>query len=316
MRRWTALAAAFMLGAAGTGACRADSFRLCDRPGQLTAAQQDQLFRFGALIKTELEKSGERVALIARSGVDLERFAIRYSHAGIALKDNGGDTPWSVRQLYYACDQRKPGIYDQGISGFLISADNPSLGYVSVVLLPDQQAAELARAAQDKRQALLVLGSDYSANAYAFSLRYQNCNQWVAELLASAWGETRDEGLAASPDEPAGEASLHARAKAQVWLRDQHYEPSTIDVGWRVLMWLTPWIPLLHRDDHPQEDIETKRYRISLPASIESFVQARIPGARRIEFCRTERHMVIHRGWDAMAEGCVPGEQDELVSLD
>ena len=35
--------------------------------------------------------------------------------------------------------------------------------------------------------ALALLGREYSANAYPFSPRYQNCNQWVAELLATAW---------------------------------------------------------------------------------------------------------------------------------
>jgi hypothetical protein len=72
----------------------------------------------------------------------------------------------------------------------------------------------------------------------------------------------------------------------------------------------------LHRDDHPLEDIEAQRYRISLPASIEAFVHTRISGARRIEFCRTARHMVIHEGWDEVAEGCVPGPGDERIPLD
>ena len=55
-----------------------------------------------------------------------------------------------------------------------------------MLLLPAAEAAQLEQAALDRRRALGLLGASYSANAYAFGLRHQNCNQWLAELLASA----------------------------------------------------------------------------------------------------------------------------------
>ena len=207
-----------------------------------------------------------------------------------------------MRQLYYACDERRPRLFDQGMSAFLLGTDEPSLGYVSAVLLPPAEAAELERAALDNRQALQLLGADYSANAYPFSLRYQNCNQWVLELLAVAWGHL--------------DASVDARDRAQGWLKDRGYVPSVFDVGSRVLMWLGGLIPWLHSDDHPREDLERALYRVSMPASIEGFVQGAVPGATRIEFCHTDRYVVIHRGWDAIADGCKPGEQDTVIALD
>src|SRR5215470_13398506 len=79
--------------------------RFCDRAAPMSAPQQARLLRFAALIKQELDASGEAVALIARSGLDLSRFGLRYSHAGVSLKASG--TPWSVRQLYYACDEQR-----------------------------------------------------------------------------------------------------------------------------------------------------------------------------------------------------------------
>ena len=69
------------------------------------------------------------------------------------------------------------------MAGFLLGLDDPAVGYVSVVLLPTAEAAALERAVIDKRQALQALGASYSANAYPFSLRYQNCNQWLVEML-------------------------------------------------------------------------------------------------------------------------------------
>ena len=114
------------------------------------------------------------------------------------------NTPWSVRQLYFACDERRPRLFDQGLAGFVFGTDDPSVGYVSIVWLPRERAAALERAALDNARALRLLAADYSANAYPFSLRYQNCNQWVVELLAPAWGCLDD-----------GEA---LRTRAQGWL--------------------------------------------------------------------------------------------------
>lgn len=290
---------------AGAGAAQAaspsSSSQFCDGQAELGAAAQDRLIRFGAVVKNELERSGQRLALIARSGLDLERFGQRYSHAGLSLKASQ-NTPWSVRQLYYACDEGRPRIFDQGMSGFVLGTSDPSIGYVSIVLLPEEAAAVLERTALDDRQALQLLGASYSANAYPFSLRYQNCNQWLAELMALAWGR------------PAGAAA--PRAEAQQWLRQAGYTPTAIEVGWRPLMWLAAFIPWLHSDDHPAEDLAARRYRVSMPASLEGFVRDTLPGARRIELCHTEHQIVIRRGWEPLAEGCRAAAQDEVIALD
>ena len=58
--------------------CQAGTLRLCDQQAQLSADQQDKLIRFGGIIKAELENSGQSLALIARSGLDLHRFGVRY----------------------------------------------------------------------------------------------------------------------------------------------------------------------------------------------------------------------------------------------
>ena len=289
------------LGALPWGACEAGVLRYCDHQPELTAAQKDRLLRFGAVIKTELDRTGVPMALVARSGLDLGRFGLRYSHAGFSLKASP-NTPWSVRQLYYACDEGRPRVFDQGLSGFLFGTDNPAVGYVSAVLLPVADARELERVALDSARALQLLNSTYSANAYAWGLRYQNCNQWVVELLASAWGHLDDD-------------SANPRARAQRWLAEQGYVPTRIDVGNRAWMWAGAFVPWLHSDDHPADDIAQMVYRVSMPASIEEFVRTQVPGATRIEFCHTDTQIVVHRGWDPIAEGCAPGAQDTVVSL-
>jgi hypothetical protein len=266
----------------------------------MSATQQDRLLRFAALIKQELDGSGEKVALVARSGLDLSRFGLRYSHAGVSLKASD-NAPWSVRQLYYACDEQRPRLYDQGLSGFLFGTDDPTLGYVSIVLPTGTEAAALEGAALDTAPALRLLAAAYSANAYPFSLRYQNCNQWVAELLATAWG-----GLDDTHD---------LRERAQRWLAQGGYEPPAIPVShW--LMFAAPFVPLIHLDDHPQQEIYALRVRTSMPRAIEDFVRKRLPGAKRIEMCHDGRKAVIRHGWEPVAEGCRPQAGDRIVDLD
>lgn len=158
---------------------------------------------------------------------------------------------------------------------------------------------------------------------YVFGLRYQNCNQWVIEMLAMALGAlhspsalSQEVAQGMPQDEAPAAAQPSARAQAQIWLRQQGYLPSTVNVGSRLLMWAGAFIPMIHSDDHPQADLAAQLYRISMPASIEGFVQASHPTAQRIEFCHNEQHIVIHRGWSPVAEGCVPAQDDQVIAFD
>ena len=295
---WLAVA---LWACAATGHAASASLRVCDRASPMTAQQQDRLLQFAAIVRRELDDSGQALALISRSGLDLQRFNVRYSHAGVSLKASE-NTPWSVRQLYYACDERRPRLYDQGLAGFLLGTDDPATGFISIVLLPRAQADALERAALDKARALRLLAATYSANAYAFSLRYQNCNQWVIELLATAWGALGD--------------TDDLRARAQAWLVERGYAPRPFEVGSHLLMFAAAFVPWLHQDDHPQEDLFALQFRITMPASIEAFVRERVPGAERIELCHNERQVVIRRGWQPIADGCRPGAGDRVIELD
>jgi hypothetical protein len=207
-----------------------------------------------------------------------------------------------VRQLYYACDESRPRLFDQGVPGFALGADAPGKGHVSLVFLDGENGARLERAAADKHLALALLAGQYSANAYAFGTRFQNCNQWVAEILASAWGHLDN------ADRP--------RERAQDWLREQGYAAGPVKIPSRWMMFAGQFVPLVHVGDHPLDDVYALALRVSVPASIEDFVRRRAPQARRVELCHDTRHIVVHRGWDAMGPGCEPGPGDQVISLD
>lgn len=293
--------AATLAGLLAPPAAHALSLDFCDRPREPSADQRDILLRFGAIVRDEIAASGSPAALIARSGLDLHRLDVRYSHAAVALKDNEG-RPWSVRELYFSCDEHRPRVYDEGLTGFLMGTDDPDTGYISLVFLPPERAEPLRATAVDKHHALGVLGASYSANAYPFSTLHQNCNQWVMELLAGAWGELDP----SAPD---------ARAEAQAWLQGEGYTPHTFEAPVHAMVWVVEFFSLLHNDDHPVANLADDRYVVSMPSSVEGFVRARVPGAKRIEICHAGRRVVVHRGWDEIAEGCVPGDGDGVIEL-
>jgi hypothetical protein len=162
----------------------------------------------------------------------------------------------------------------------------------------------------DNKQAMQVLNARYSANAYPYSLQYQNCNQWVMEVLALAWAPLP------ATDSVGDDVNAKARQDAQQWLKVRGYAPSVMNVGSRLLMALGNVLPWLHNDDHPDEDLAQAIYRVSMPASIEAFVRQEVPAASRVEICHNQRQVVIHRGWSALAEGCEAGAGDTVIALD
>jgi hypothetical protein len=292
-----AAAALMVLAAAG---CSAASLRFCDEPPATTAAEQSRLLRFAGVVRETLEGAAADtgIAVVARSGQrGLDRFGERYSHAGIALR--AGPTPWAVRQLYFACDEGVPRLYDQGVAGFVLGTDDREEGYVSVLVLPAPQAEALRRRAADNAYALRLLGAGYSANAYAFGLQYQNCNQWVTELLAASWGALDD--------------ATDLRAAAQRWLQSRGYTPRAFDVGAWWMRLVEPFVSWVHADDHPPGDRDARVYRVSMPSSIEGFVIAQAPGAERFEICHGGGRIVVRRGETPIAPGCIAETSDRVI---
>jgi hypothetical protein len=86
-------------------------------------------------------------------------------------------------------------------------------------------------------------------------------------------------------------------------------------VGSRFLMTLGSFIPMIRSDDHPESDIEKQRYQVSMPAAIEAFARLKLPQAERLEFCYNDHHIIVHKGWQPIAEGCLPSENDRVIEF-
>lgn len=288
--------------AAATIAAQAESLGYCHRKPEASAAELSRALRVAAVLRSVLDTERPAAALLSRSGQDLSRFGERLSHAGIVLAAPGAAPV--VRQLYFACDERESRLFDEGLAAFVVGsggAGGTKPALLSLVLLDADDAARLAERARDNALALAVLGRSYSAAAYAFADRHQNCNQWVAEMLAVAWG--------------ALEPGAALRPRAQQWLREAGYEPARLQLPSRWLLALPIVVPWLRDDDHPREDLDALVLRVSLPAAIESFVQRRSAAARRIQICHDEQRIVLRRGWLPLAADCAPEPGDEVMPL-
>ncbi|HLO96540.1 MAG TPA: DUF2145 domain-containing protein [Burkholderiaceae bacterium] len=274
---------------------RAGTELLCSREREVTTAEQARALRFSAALRELMEDSGQDLALVARDGLDLRRWGQRYSHAGLALRDNPAG-PWAVRQLYFDCDSGRPRLFDQGLAAFVRGSQRPEQGFVALLLLPPEAGAVLHAAARDNARALALLHPSYSANAYVFDLQYQNCNQWLAELLAAAWGEAGD------------------RAQAQAWLRGQGYAGTVLQLPGRPWLWLTAFSPWLHLAGHPEEDLAAARQRISLPQGLMDWLQQRFPSARRVDLCEAPEGLIQREGGFQPRDACVLQPGDRLLA--
>jgi hypothetical protein len=271
------------------------SLRFCGSNASLSVAEQDRLLQVAALLRDELEAQGQPAALLSRAGTKLQRFGIRYTHAALSLQANPL-APWGVRQLYFACDERRSRLFDQGIAGFLMGADDAEQGFVSLLLLPAEAAQPLADAALDADKAQHLLAGDYIANAHPRDLLRQNCNQWLAELLALAWGPPGDSG----------------RAAAQATLASWSYAPEPVRYGNALWRWAAAFVPWISFDGHPPEDAEAHQVVTSLPPDLEALALQRWPAARRIELCYTPERVVLRRAGARLSDACEAGEGDLL----
>ncbi|WP_308602029.1 hypothetical protein [Massilia sp. Dwa41.01b] len=81
------------------------------------------------------------------------------------------------------------------------------------------------------------------------------------------------------------------------------------------MMFAGQFVPLVHVNDHPIDDIHALALQVSVPASIEAFVRQQAPNAQRVELCHDKERIVVHRGWEPLGAECKPGPGDEVIAF-
>jgi hypothetical protein len=196
-------------------------------------------FRAAYKIHQKLESNRPQIALIARVGQDLSKYAIRYSHIAFVIKDNSS-AQWRTIHLLNACNSKQSALWKEGLANFFLDDLH---SYDALLITPSP-------ALQNKLQALVrsdsaikaMHNSNYNMVAYPFSEKYQNSNQWVLELLAQAMAQQSN---FATP--------ITNRGQAQQWLQLTQYAPTTMKIGTMTRLGARMFKANVAFDDHPNE---------------------------------------------------------------
>lgn len=204
--------------------------RSCEQKPTSTQAMGKSL-TLALKTQTALDASGANVVILGRSGQDLSKYQLRYSHIGLAYKTSEG---WRVFHKLNACGTSVSNVYVQGLGEFFL--DDP-WRYEAVWVIPNPDV-------QQKVQALLVNEAKavamhepaYNIVSYAWGTKYQQSNQWAIETLALAM-----------------EPAIVNRTQAQSWLKMKDYQPTTLTIRSMARLGGRATAANVAFDDHPNE---------------------------------------------------------------
>lgn len=182
--------------------------------------------------RNALDASGARVVLLARSGQDLSKYGLRYSHLGWAYRSETGQ--WLIVHKLNSCGSADASIYRQGLGEFFL--DDP-FRFEAAWVTPNADVQErLYPLLRDNTQVAVLHTRAYSIVSYVWATRYQQSNQWALELLAQAM----------DPD-------IRSREQAQAWLRYKNYQPSVLRIDALTRLGGRISAANVAFDDHPNE---------------------------------------------------------------
>ena len=186
----------------------------------------------------QLDRSGAQVVVLARIGQNLSDYGVRYSHLALVYRDG---SHWRVVHKLNQCGTATAAVYRQGLGEFFLD-DLHEYEAAVVVLTPEVQA-KLLPALRDNLMLAQLDTPACSMVAYPWAQRYQQSNQWAIETLAM----TQD------PAAGTGIHSAYTREAAQAWLRQQGYQPTTLNISALKRLGARATAANVAFDDHPNE---------------------------------------------------------------
>jgi hypothetical protein len=240
-------------------AAPAHAGRTCEEQPVTQKSFTDAL-KAGQNVQAALDASGVDVALVARQGQDLSKYHLKYSHAGLAFRSAPGQ-PWRVYELLNDCGTADSALWVDGLANFFL--DDPFTLDALVMSPPPKVAARLKEALADPAVLHQLHGVKYNMVAYPFSTRYQNSNQWVLEVVASA---------------EASDIRVRSREQAQAWLKMVNYQPTEMNIGPMTRLGGRMFKANIAFDDHPSALRFSDRINAVTVDSVQAFLQARDEG--------------------------------------
>ena len=180
-------------------------------------------------------RDGTRVVLIARAGQDLSQYGLRYSHLGIAYRDEAaldGRGAWRVVHKLNQCGSSRSALYRQGLAEFF--GDGLYVHEAGIVVLRPGIAERLPQQLKDDGILTALHEPRYNMLAYPWSGPYQQSNQWAIETLALL-----------------ADSAVISRAVARDWLRAHDYRPTTLQISSLTRLGARVSSTHIAFDDHP-----------------------------------------------------------------
>lgn len=201
--------------------------------GKLQAKDMVAGMELAARTAQALDASGAKVVVLARAGQDLSKFGLRWSHLGLAYRQDDG--AWRVVHKLNACGTDRADVFRQGLAEFF--NDRPFRYEAAWVVPTPAVQAQLLPLLRDNAAVGKLHTPRYSMVAYAQGTRYQQSNQWALETLAYAV-----------------EPMNASRSQAQQWLQAQGYRPSVLHLGTMSRLGARITRANVEFDDHPSND--------------------------------------------------------------
>jgi hypothetical protein len=179
-------------------------------PNKTDVASFTKAMKLAERTLAALDKSGAKVALIARVGQDLSKYGLRYSHMAYVWRDHPQGR-WLVVHELNQCGSAQSALFDQGLGNFFL---DDMFAYEARIVVPGAAAQARIVAMLASSAPLRLHDARYNMLAFPYSTRYQNSNQWLLETYAAS----------------ASDMPIDGRAQAQAWLKLAAYQPITLDI--------------------------------------------------------------------------------------
>lgn len=248
-----------LLGTLGLAvATLADAGQPCDTSPPDTYAMTRAL-GLAERVQQSLDASGAQVVIIARSGQDLTKYGLQWSHLAFAYRDDPAPLPtplptattpvmgqisgqpvnppprhgtWRIVHKLNQCGTADAAVFRQGLAEFFL--DTP-FRYEAAYVVPDPEVqAALMRTVADDQRLVQWHTPAYSVVAYPWSTRYQQSNQWALETLAGSL-----------------DPAATTRERAQAWLHLHDYEPTVLRIDALTRLGARMTRANVAFDDHP-----------------------------------------------------------------
>lgn len=224
-----------------------------------TAEGSEKSARLSAQVRDALDSQQLSFALVARAGVDLSEFGLHHSHVGVAWRDHPRGR-WYTFHLLNRCGTGQSELVEQSLDDFYKVQLHDYEALIVAPSFPMQVRLQRAFFSPTARQ---LHEHEYNMIAHPFSTQYQNSNQWVLEVMASALA-------------PAGQVG--SRLAAQDWLKHNGYTPSLIPIGPGKRAGARLFSPHVRFSDHTDEEWQAARYAVVSVDSVINFIKTKDRG--------------------------------------